>query len=83
MGLDGGVGHADDADHERLAPGSAGFGGDLERKRAGAAEDGKRRLGRWPVARRVHASSSFPSRGTQIARSPPARRKATICCTAS
>ena len=33
-------------------------------------------------ARLAQASSSFPARGMQIARSPPSRRKATICCTA-
>ncbi len=84
IGLDGGVGHADDADHERLAPGLRG------RRRRPRAETRRRRTG-WraaaaaagPPLAGVHASSPFPSRGTQIARSPPARRKATICCTAS
>ena len=31
----------------------------------------------------AQAISSLPSRGVQIARSPPARKNATICCTAS
>ena len=50
---------------------------DLQRETAAAAEDGERRPA--PLAQ---ASSSLPSRGMQTARSPPARRKATICCTA-
>ena len=52
------------------------------RRRTGWRAAGARRC-RRPAGRRAHASSPLPSRGTQIARSPPSRRKATICCTAS
>ena len=84
IGRDGGVRDAGHADHQRLAAGPAGVGCDLERKRAGAAQDGERRAcGRRPGGRRVHASSPLPSRGTQIARSPPSRRNSTTCCTSS
>ena len=85
IGLDRSVGRADDADQERLTPGPARLGGDLERKRARAAENGQRRRAAAPGA---PASGPFTPprpcrrRGTQIARSPPSRRKATICCTA-
>ena len=74
VGLDGGIGGADDADQEGLAPGPAGVGRDLERKGAGAAQDGERSAGggcRRPAGQRAHASSPLPSRGTQTARSPP------------
>ena len=80
--LDRRVGRADDADQKRLAPSPARFSRDLERKVPRAAQDGERRRGR-AAGKTLHASSSLPARGTQIARSPPSRRKATICCTAS
>ncbi len=70
---------ADDADEEgRAAVGLRGAR-DLEGKTAAAAENGERAR----FAPLAQASSSRPARGTQIARSPPSRRNATICCTAS
>ena len=85
IGLDRRIGRADNSDQKRLPAGSARLAGDLERKRARAAQDRQRTRGAGdrPAVRRAHPSSSFPARGTQIARSPPWRRKATICCTAS
>ena len=50
-GLDRRVGRADDADQERLAPGPARLGGDLERERA------RRRRG-WPRGRAAAASGA-------------------------
>ena len=51
----------------------------LQRESAAAADDGERAR----LAALAQASSSRPARGMQIARSPPSRRKATICCTAA
>ena len=74
------IGRADDADEKRLpAVALRASARDLERKRARAAQDRQRHGPRRPA----HPSSSLPSRGMQIARSPPWRRNATICCTAS
>src|SRR5271156_1489066 len=70
---------ADDPDQENVAAVLLGEPRRLEREAAAAAEDRQRLRGFDPA----QAISSFPSRGVQIARSPPARRNATICCTAS
>ena len=74
VGLDRRIGRADDADEKRLPAGAASLAGDLERKGAPAAQDRQRRAcsaGARTAVRSAHPSSSFPARGTQIARSPP------------
>ena len=52
IGLDGGVGQPTTPIRNGSRPAPRRFGGDLERKRAGAAQDRERRRGRWPAARR-------------------------------
>src|SRR6202042_3740192 len=85
IGFNRRIGRADDSDQERLSAGATGLARDLERKSARAAQDRQRTRGMSPrhTVRPAHPSSSFPARGTQIARSPPWRRKATICSTAA
>ncbi len=77
IGFDRRIGRPDDADQKRLPAGAARLARDLERKRAGAAEDGQRTRGASArtVVRPAHPSSSFPARGTQIARSPALAQK--------
>ena len=61
----------------RASPATSSGNAPRRRESPGAAAASAR-----PAAT-AHASSSLPARGTQIARSPPWRRKSTICCTAS
>ena len=82
ISLDRRIGRADNPDEKRLPSGAAGFAGDLERKGAPAARmarGGRAAPALRSAVRPAHPSSSFPARGTQIARSPPWRKKATIC----
>ena len=74
VSLDRRIGRADDPDEKRLSAGAASLAGDLEREGAPACEDGQRRAscaGVRSTVRPIHPSSSLPTRGTQIARSPP------------
>src|SRR5277367_453320 len=75
--LDFGRGPADDADQENLAAALAREPRRLQCEAPAAAENRQR------LCDPTQAISSLPSRGVQIARSPPSRRNATICCTAS
>ena len=75
----------DNSDQKGRASRSRGVCRDFERESAGAAKDrerGPRRVTRPDLAPVDHASSLPARRGTVTWRSPPARRKATICCTA-
>src|SRR5579872_3539277 len=83
-GLDPLVGGADKADEERRASGRGGGLRRNNRKIAAATDDGQRpplrraRLRRRDFRPARHTVSSFPGRGTQMARSPPSRRKSKI-----